>query len=287
MELRPATSADLGWVYDVWYATEISGLTHPPPPRTMPWFTQLLAVGQLVVAVAGDTVVGFVGVVDHGSCVALSDLFVHPSWQSQGIGGALLDAVLPPDRPLVTMASADPRAVASYARRGIRPQWPAYYLAAAAEELRPGEDCVGTGVGLTRLSPDAYSWELAGDDHHYEPLGAIPLAAAKAGRDLGTALILSNSPQRLSHPDTTEIVETTAVSADAAADLVVAVVRHLVQEGATRVMAQVPGPHPALPSLLRLGFRITDVDMACATDAGLLADPARHTMHGESRVQRR
>jgi hypothetical protein len=47
---------------------------------------------------------------------------------------------------------------------------------------------------------------------------------------------------------------------------------------------QVPGPHSALAPLLERGFTISDVDTACATEDGLLADPARHTMHGESRA---
>ena len=65
----------------------------------MPWFGHLLDVGRLVVAVDDGAVVGFAGLLDHGRCVALSDLFVRPERQSQGIGAALLDEVLPPDRP--------------------------------------------------------------------------------------------------------------------------------------------------------------------------------------------
>ena len=166
MKLRDAGIDDLGPIYDVWYATEIDGLTDPPPPGAMPWFGHLLDVGRLVVAVdegAGadgrDEVVGFAAALDHGRCVALSDLFVRPDQQSRGVGGALLDEVLPPGRPLVTMASADPRAVASYARRGLRPRWPAYYLAASPAELRPGS---WPDLEVAPLPADHYPWQLRG-----------------------------------------------------------------------------------------------------------------------------
>jgi hypothetical protein len=132
-----------------------------------------------------------------------------------------------------------------------------------------------------------YPWDLPGDAAHYGELGAIPLEVRRAGQHvIGRALVLTGSPQRLSHPDTTELLETSADAGTDAADVVLAVVGHVLADGATRVLVQVPGPHPALAELLRLGFRITDADMACATDASLFADPALHTMHGESRVQR-
>ena len=65
----------------------------------MPWFGHLLDVGRLVVAEEGGTVIGFAGLLDLGSCVALSDLFVRPDRQSHGVGAALLDEVLPGGRP--------------------------------------------------------------------------------------------------------------------------------------------------------------------------------------------
>ena len=50
----------------------------------MPWFGHLLDVGRLVVAEEGGAVVGFAGLLDHGSCVALSDLFVRPTASRTG-----------------------------------------------------------------------------------------------------------------------------------------------------------------------------------------------------------
>jgi len=279
--VRDAGPDDLGDVYDIWYATETVGLAQPPPPRTMPWFGHLLAVGRLVVADDGGTLIGFAGVVDLGPCVALSDLFVRPERQSHGVGAALLDEVLPPGRPLVTMASADPRALASYARRGMRPRWPAYYLTATADQVRPGP---WPSLSVEPLPFDAYDWPLPGDVPYHRALGATPLAVRRDGRLTGTALVVDASPQRLFHPDTSEVLETTARDGDDATELVLAVVGHVLDGGATRVVVQVPGPHGALAPLLGRGFAITDVDTACATDDGLLADPARHTMHGESRA---
>jgi len=279
--LRDADRTDLGAVYDVWYATETVGLPNPPPPRTMPWFGHLLDVGRLVVAEEGGAIVGFAGVLDHGSCVALSDLFVRPDRQSHGLGAALLDEILPAGRAGVTMASADPRAIASYARRGMRPRWPAYYLSADAGQVREGAWPV---LDVRELALDEYHWPLPGDVPYHRALGARPLAIDGAEVRLGTALVVDGSPQRLFHPDTTELLETTVEDAADAAAVVLAVVAHLLERHATRLVVQVPGPHGALAPLLERGFAITDVDTACASEDGLLADPARHTMHGESRV---
>jgi GNAT superfamily N-acetyltransferase len=158
--LRDADPSDLAAVYDIWYATEIVGVPHPPPPRTMPWFGHLLDVGRLVVAEERSEVIGFAGLLDLGSCVALSDLFVRPDRQSQGVGAALLDEVLPGERPCVTMASADPRAIASYARRGMRPRWPAYYLSATAGQVREG---AWPALAVRELALDEYDLPLPGD----------------------------------------------------------------------------------------------------------------------------
>lgn len=281
MILRDAGLSDLGAVYDVWYATEIVGFSNPPPPRNMPWFGHLLDVGRLVVAEERGAVIGFAGLLDLGSCVALSDLFVRPDLQSHGVGAALLDEVLPSGRPRVTMASADPRALASYARRGMRPRWPAYYLSATAAQVREGP---WPALDVRELALDEYDWPLPGDVPYHRALGARPLAIEREGGRLGTALVVDGSPQRLFHADTTEVLETTVDEADDAAPAVLAVVTHLLEGGASRLMVQVPGPHGALAPLLERGFGITDVDTACASEEGLLADPTRHTMHGEARV---
>ena len=106
------------------------------------------------------------------------------------------------------------------------------------------------------------------------------------GREIGTALVVTGSPQRLAHPDASELLESSAHQSDDAASLVLAVIGQVVDAGATRVIVQVPGPHGALAPLLARGFAITDADMACASEPDLLADPARHTMHGESRIAR-
>jgi GNAT superfamily N-acetyltransferase len=285
MQLRDAEPDDLRGIYDVWYATEIDGVEPPPRwedgPGTMPWFDHLLAIGRLMVAVDDGAVVGFAGLLDHGRCVALSDLFVHPSQQSKGIGGALLDAILPPDRPRVTMASADPRAVASYARRGMRPRWPAYYVTAEPAQLRSAPRLA---VNVREIPFTDYDWDLPGDAEHYTRLHAITLAVEQAGRRLGTALVMTGNPQRLFHPQATELLESAATTEDDAAALVLGLVAHLLDQGASRVVLQVPGPHAALAPLLKIGFLITDADMACATDADLFAAPTRYTMHGEARV---
>jgi GNAT superfamily N-acetyltransferase len=286
MELRDAGTEDLGAIYDVWRATQLADSDQPPPdwpdgPGTMPWFAHLLEVGRLIVAVDDGSVVGFAGLLDHGRCVALSDLFVAPSRQSAGIGGLLLDVILPTERSLVTMASTDPRAVASYVRRGMRPRWPAYYLGADVDRLRAAPR---PAVSIAPTNPDEYPWELRGDAEHYAGLGGTTARICAGDEPIGTALLLRGNPQRVFHPEATEILESAAATEEDAADVVLGLVQHLADGGAERIELQVPGPHPALAPLLARGFEITDVDMACASERGLLADPGRYTMHGEARV---
>ncbi len=163
----------------------------------------------------------------------------------------------------------------------MRPRWPAYYLSATAGQVRQGP---WPELAVRQLALDEYDWPLPGDVPYHRALGARPLAIDREGVRLGAALVVEGSPQRLFHPDTTEVLETTVGDADDAAPVVLAVIAHLLDAGASRLVVQVPGPHGALAPLLERGFTITDVDTACASVDGLLADPTRHTMHGESRV---
>ena len=150
------------------------------------------------------------------------------------------------------MASADPRAIASYARRGMRPRWPAYYLSATAGQVREG---AWPALAVRELALDEYVWPLPGDVPYHRALGARPLAVDREGVRLGTALVVDASPQRLFHPDTTEVLETTVDDADDAAPVVLAVVAHLLEAGASRLVVQVPGPHGALGPVARPGLR--------------------------------
>ena len=188
----------------------------------------------------------------------------------------------PPSRPMVTMASADPRAVASYARRGMRPRWPAYYLAVEADELRdatwPDLEVAPCSPARVRLGAPGRRRALRGARGH--PFGHRPAGEPTGHGPRGGGQPAASRPPR--HHRGPRVVRRR--SATMAAPSCCPWSRHLLDAGARRVALQVPGPHGALAPLLERGFTITDADMACATHQDLLADPSRHTMHGEARV---
>ena len=266
MILRDADPSDLDAVYDVWYATEIVGLPNPPPPRTMPWFGHLLDVGRLVVAEERGAVVGFAGLLDLGSCVALSDLFVRPDRQSHGVGAALLDEVLPGGRPCVTMASADPRAIASYARRGMRPRWPAYYLSATAGQVRRGPVAgarrPGAGPRRVRLAACRATCRTTAR--------SVPDRWPSTGRACGWARRWSSTAARSAsstptpprcwrRPSTTRTMPRPSCWPSSPTSS---------KREPPASWSRCQGPHGALAPLLERGFAITDVDTACASEEG-------------------
>lgn len=74
------------------------------------------------VAVADDEVVGVAESIRRGDFWGLSMLFVHPRFQSMGVGRALLDAALgyaAGARVRMIQSSADPRALRRYALAGL------------------------------------------------------------------------------------------------------------------------------------------------------------------------
>ena len=280
IDVRPATEADLEAIYSIWYETETVGIANPPPPGQDLWFRQVFRTGQLVVASDGSgRPLGFAGARRHGPLTVLTDLFVRPAAQSGGIGSALLEAVLPRSGPLATYASTDPRAVASYARRGMMPRWPAYYLNADRDRvgrLRPNVAVRPAGEEGLRFLTEADDdgggfWSLS---------GAVSLEVVAGGRVVGAAMITAPSPGRLFRPDAASVVETSALPGHAGETVLAAVAWCLGTES-PMVSVQVAGTHEALVPLLELGFRIADVDTACASDERLLADPALTTSFGE------
>lgn len=87
------------------------------------------------VAVAGDRVVGMAEALRRGDFWGLSMLFVHPGFQSRGVGHRLLDAALGYGvgaRVRMIQSSADPRAVRRYALAGL-PMHPAAELGGAPD----------------------------------------------------------------------------------------------------------------------------------------------------------
>jgi hypothetical protein len=124
------------------------------------------------------------------------------------------------------------------------------------------------------LSQGTNDWQF------WTGLGATCLEVRHEGQVVGAAMVTAPSPYRLFEADSATVVESAARSGHAS-DTVLAAVKWCLQTGCPSVGLQVPGAHEALPRLLDLGFHISDVDMACASDEELLADPTRTTSFGE------
>lgn len=190
---------------------------------------------------------GYSGVRPVGGATMLTDLFVDPSRHGGGVGRALLDVALDGAGELLTFASRDPRAMSLYVRYGMVPRWPLLYLSGPAAPRGP--------FVLDLVAPDeaaAAEKALNGRDRRpdYAFWAGFPGATGLVVRD-GAAVVAAGAAGRgrVFHLVTAE-------GRDPAATLAAAF-------GATRaerVALCLPGPHPALPSLLATGWRIDDLD---------------------------
>ena len=255
--VRAATDDDMAAVRGV--ATEFDVLAAWPGP---PDFLDLeRAAGRLVVAETAGRVVGFAGTLVRGGVTHLGDLFVTARRQSSGVGRRLLDAVLPDGSAAVTYASSDPRALALYLSRGLRPLSPLFYLAgdptrlptpmtpadpAGADDVSDLDALASGGERREQLiwygrRPGVQAWTVSGGYAFVRVIGATAVIGPAGGRD----------------PDGA----TNALLAAA----------HRIGHHARTAKVAVPGGHPALPRLVAAGFRITDLDTVMVSAGDTLA----------------
>src|SRR5262249_6854785 len=131
-----------------------------------------------------------------------TDLFVRPTEQSSDIGAALLHAALPDDGTRrCTYSSSDHRALALYARSGMRPRYPQFSLRAEIATLRslPASD-----VAVVEADPDdpellRWDAELGGRSRPQElsywraHCRALPLWLQRNEHTIGYAIIQRRS----------------------------------------------------------------------------------------------
>ena len=270
--LRAATPGDLPAIHHVWYATEIVGEANPPPlGEPHPWLRHVLRTGTLLVAERDGAVIGFAGIIERGELVYLTDLFVAPETQSHGVGGALLNAILPRDgRKLATIGSSDPRALALYIRAGMAPEWPDFQIHVERERWRAADVDLGglQVVEAARLDPDLLAWdaEISGrsrpEEHQYwvDECAGTPFWFQRAGERIGFGYVRL-APETTLQPADMAVVGPIGVrdSRHATACILAAVGWAL--EHAPRARLLVPGPHPALGPLLTAGGVIEYVEM--------------------------
>jgi GNAT superfamily N-acetyltransferase len=269
--IRAATPEDLPAVHAIWYATETVGEANPPPlGQPHAWLRHVLRAGTLLVAERDGALLGFAGIIARGALVFLTDLFVAPETQSHGVGGALLDAILPRDeRTRATIGSSDPRALALYIRADMTPEWPDFQIHVERERWRPPDrDLNGVEmVEAARMESDllAFDAEISGrsrpDEHRYwlEECAGTPFWFQRDGRRMGYGYVRL-APETPLQPADMAVVGPLGVrdSADAPACALAAVGWAL--ERRPQASLLIPGPHPALRPLLGSGGMIEYVE---------------------------
>lgn len=289
--IRPATEADLPAVNAVYYDTEVGDEREEgaPPRRELACYPHELHTGRMFVAERAGRVIGFTSAITRSDVTYLTELFVRPEAQEQGLGHALLRAVLPEDGGIrCTMASSDIRAVGLYTIFGMQPQWPNYWIVgpttAHIQAVLP--DIV---VEEARAdNPALVDWdaEVSGrrrpEDHRYwvEQGDAAPLWFLHDGERVGYGFIQRRSTSSLWSPHTPTIgplgVRDEDLTVDAVAAAVVWARRY-----AEVARLVIPGPHPALGALLRAGFRIVYVETFCSSARTPFFDPRRYLPSGD------
>ena len=271
MILRPAGPDDVPAIAGVMAALD-DPLEWPGVPG-WPDLEHLVSRARVAVAEIDTTVVGFGGSIAVGrdDVRFVTDLYVHPAHHGQGVGTALLDDVLSGALGRFTFSSGDTRALPVYIGAGMRPWWPLLYMAGGAEIALPrGIEVTPATVEETALLSAGWTGvDRSRDFAHY---ATLPDATGFTIRDGGSVAAIgwarrdrhAGGGRFLAHasiaPDADPVTSAIAIWTAAAAG--------------QRLLAAVPGPHPAVASLLKAGVRIEDRDTFCATDAGLL-DPVR------------
>jgi GNAT superfamily N-acetyltransferase len=242
VEIRPVREADY---------TAIAKIADASDEVAEPDYVAHIAItGSCLVAELDGEVVGYTAVHPVGEITMLADLFILPAHQGKGIGRLLLDHVFTgtgPDR--MTCASADPRALPLYVRYGMVPRWPLLYMTGPVIGTEPADRVPPAEAARAEL-------ELTGTDRSsdYSYWGGTGILVGHHGAGVAR-------PGQLIHfaatrdPELSLLAALAAVPDDPASPGLVSL--HL------------PGPHPALRTLLESGWRITDQDRFMSSREGL------------------
>jgi GNAT superfamily N-acetyltransferase len=235
------------------------------------YLRHLLERGTVVVAAAGDAVIGFGASIDTGRAVHLADLFVLPDAMGEGIGRRLIEPLFPGTTPRSTFASDDPRATHLYVGLGMTPLWPNFYLDGRAERL-PSPD----GVAVVDATPE----EVAGLELEWTGVDRSADHRLWAQRPGNRSFVVQSGGGPIAAGDSRPRLRgqgrwlhrlIPAPASDPEPAILGALRRAADDDGI--VGACVMGPNPALRTLLvDCGFRIVDRDTFMATDERLL-DP--------------
>jgi len=270
--IRPAAPEDLPAIRAILasHGNDQPASEPPGPDVVGPYIGHIIARHRTMVSeLPGTGVVAFGAVADTGRSWHLADLFARPDHVGQGLGRPLLAELLGDRWPRTTFSSGDPRALPTYARAGMAPRWVALYMRGGAEAVRSAardsraRALEVTGADPSQLASIELGWTGAdrSADHAYwgSVSGSDPFLVCD---DRGPVALGYGHDRQAGRR--MRVLERLVVrpGARSVGPVLLAVVRSLADGEAVDVT--VPGPHPALPVLLELGFRIDDRDTYCA-----------------------
>jgi GNAT superfamily N-acetyltransferase len=275
VEVRPATTADFAAELAVLDAAEGElrqrhGFPWRAPPLDVfaETHAHLLATDpdRSFVAETNGRVIAFTAAWVRGETWFLSDLFVHPDYQADGLGTRLLDLAwgAGPERRMTVADAIQPVSNAMYARRGLVPATPILELggtpsAAPVWELRAVDATPG---GLRPLDALVYGFDRSRDHEHWFATG---LRATAWERDGDRVAYSYASPAGRIGP----VVGRDEASAAAAMR------NELARLDGREAVAHVPGSSRALVEVaLAAGLRISGPPGLLLLSAGLQAPRA-------------
>ena len=255
MRIRPARVTDHCAIRAVSIATGQSGVD---TGADLDYLAYLHTAGTLLVALdADEQLIGWGATQSALGASMLTDLFVDPGRQGNGVGSRILRALWPQESPArFTFSSQHANAIPLYAKAGLHPTWPLLYLTG------PPNFVVDSGLRVTRVSGAAAA------DAERRLTGAERDAAYEywtTSRD-ATGLVI-DAGDRLVACGAVRRGAITHLACASADDALAAVQAALSAIGTRTVSACLPGPHPAVPALLAHGFRIDEYDLAMSTPA--------------------
>ena len=295
--IRPARPDDLPEVYEILRDAERDEGYQPPQLAAPPAFLRHeLETGTILVAESSGRLVGFTVFLRRGPVGYLAELFVRRERQSAGLGKDLLESVVPrhprQSASWFTVASRDHRALALYVRAGLTPRYPVLEL--RGERLSPPDVPSAARDGVVASpadpsDPDLLDWdaEISGrrrpQDVRFwlEEGRAQCLWLERGGRRIGYGLVRLRSPESLWNQGAIAVGPVGVLDPTDASEGVLAVVEHARSRGGV-IRVDVPGPHPALPTLLEIGMRIVYVTTYLSRGAEDPVDPRRYLPSGEA-----
>ena len=251
-EFRPANMEDLPDIHRIWWAADPFDAYNDNP-----WFGHVLRSGSMMVATIDGRPVGFAGVRQVGQTTVISDCFVDPDHQAQGVGTGLLSRLVPGDRPVMTLASTDPRARSLYARFGMAVHWDCHYVEGDPARVDRGASSVWEVGGYPLVEHDVAHLR---DDLRCTFLAAVGGHAAVADHEIEASVVL---------PAGDPISVLTAVLGWAA------------DRRVDRIKLHLSDRHPMFPLLMDAGFVVDAADTLMASPGAEVPDPTRVTFNGD------